>query len=102
MQTKGSKRFRGIRGSTFSVDVEYSKDYIILHLPEVTTFNKTTFIEMVYLLEDIWELFRTFGYEALYTAVDPNNSKINRLLRKLNFKAIGYADSMRVWSYTGG
>lgn len=101
MRTNASKRLKGIRASCFSVDLEYSQDYIIIHLPEIDKFDKGVYFEMLYLLEDWWAFFQTAGYNKIYAAVDPNNRKINRLLRKLNFKAVGTADGMRVWSYTG-
>lgn len=101
MRTNASKRLKGIKGSTFSVDLEYSQDYVIIHLPEIDKFDKGVYFEMLYLLDDWWEFFQTVGYNNIYAAVDPNNRKINRLLRKLEFKAIGTADNMRIWSYTG-
>lgn len=101
MRTNASKRLKGIHGSTFTVDLEYSKEYIILHLPTVDKFTKEVYFEMLYMLDDWWDFFQTIGYNAIHVAVDPNNQKINRLLRKLKFKAIGYADNLRVWSYTG-
>lgn len=101
MSTNASKRLKGVKGSTFEVDLEYNKDYIILHLPSVDKFTKSTFFEMQYLLDDWWDFFQTVGYTEIFAAVDPNNKPINRLLRRLNFKPLGLSDSMRIWSYRG-
>ena len=101
MSTNASNRLKWIKGSTFSVDVEYNKDYVILHLPTVDKFTKATLFEMQYLLDDLWLFFKTVGYTRIYAAVDPNNAKINKLLRILKFKVTGTADNLRVWSYTG-
>ena len=101
MSTNASKRLKGIRGSTFSVDVEYSKDYIILHLPTVDKFTKSTLFEMQELLDDLWDFFKTMGYTELHTAVDPNNRSINRLLRHIQFRQIGSSNGMNIWSYRG-
>lgn len=101
MSTNASKRIDGIRGSNFSVRLEYSKEYIVLHLPTIDKFTKSTFFEMQYMLDDWWNFFRTVGYSSIHVAVDPANAKINRLLRKLNFRMIGKADGLNIWSYTG-
>ena len=101
MSTNASKRIDGIRGSNFSVRLEYSKEYIVLHLPTIDKFTKSTLFEMQYMLDDWWNFFRTVGYSSIHVAVDPANAKINRLLRKLNFRMIGKADGLNIWSYTG-
>lgn len=101
MSTNASKRIDGIRGSNFSVRLEYSKTYIVLHLPTVDKFSKNTFLEMQYMLDDWWDFFKTVGYSSIHVGVEPDNSKINRLLRKLNFRMIGKADGLNIWSYTG-
>lgn len=101
MRTNASKRLKGIHGSTFSVDLEYSKEYIILHLPTVDKFTKEVYFEMLYMLDDWWDFFQTIGYTELHAAVDPNNRKINRLLRKIGFRPIGSANNLTVWSYKG-
>ena len=103
MQTNASKRLKGIyHGSTFVVDVEYSKDYVILHLPVVTKFTKGVYFELLDMMDELWDFFSTIGYDKIYAAVDQNDRKINRLVRKLGFKATGSAHNLVVWSYTGG
>ena len=101
MSTNASKRLKGFRGSTFSVDIEYNKEYVILHLPTVDKFTKSTFFEMQTLLTDWWEFFSTLGYVEIHAAVGCSNKKINRLLRKLNFRLLGSSNNMNIWSYKG-
>ena len=101
MPTNASKRLKGIRGSTFEVDLEYNKTYIILHLPTVDKFTKSTLFEMQYLLDDWWNFFKTVGYTEIYAAVEPANRTINRLLRRIHFKQIGSSNGMNIWSYRG-
>jgi len=101
VQTNASKRLKGIQGSNFSVDIEYNKEYVILHLPTVDRFTKNTFFEMQVLLDDLWDFFKTVGYTKIHAAVDFNNTKINKLLKKLNFRVIGKAENLNIWSYTG-
>jgi hypothetical protein len=101
VQTNASKRLKGIQGSNFSVDLEYNKNYIIIHLPFIDKFTKSSLFEMKYLLDDWWGFFKTVGYTEIHAAVDLNNVKINKLLRNLNFKMIGKADGLNIWSYKG-
>jgi RimJ/RimL family protein N-acetyltransferase len=101
VSTNASKRLKGIQGSNFSVDLEYNKTYIIIHLPYVSKFTKSTLFEMQYLLDDWWKFFKTVGYTEIHAAVDPNNRPINRLLRYIKFKQIGSSNGMNIWSYRG-
>lgn len=101
MSTNASNRLKGIKGSTFSVDLEYNKNYIIIHLPAIDKFTKATLFEMQYLLDDWWSFFKTVGYTEIHAAVDPNNRSINRLLRHIQFRQIGSSNGMNIWSYRG-
>ena len=101
MSTNASKRLKGVRGSTFSVDIEYSKEFVIIHLPSATGFTKSTFFEMQDLLDDWWDFFSTVGYVEIHAAVGCTNKKTNKLLRKLNFRLIGSSNNMNIWSYRG-
>jgi hypothetical protein len=101
VSTNASKRLKGFSGSTFSVDIEYTKEYVILHLPTVDKFTKNTFFEMQVLLDDLWSFFFTIGYVEIHAAVGCSNKKTNKLLRKLNFRLIGSSNNMNIWSYRG-
>lgn len=101
MPTNASRRLKSVRGSTFAVDLEYNKDYLIIHLPTVEKFTKSTYFEMLYMLDDWWDFFKTVGYVEIHAAVEVNNTRINRLLRKLNFRLIGSSKNMNIWSYRG-
>ena len=35
-----SKRLKGIQGENYKVELEYNKDYIIIHFGELTKVNK--------------------------------------------------------------
>jgi hypothetical protein len=101
VSTNASKRLKSVKGSTFEVDLEYSKDYLILHLPYIDKFTKSVYFEMLCMLDDWWDFFRTVGYKEIHAAVDSNNTRINKLLRKLNFRLIGSSKNMNIWSYRG-
>jgi hypothetical protein len=86
VETTGSKRLRIIEKEEYAVDLEYNKEFLILHLPYVWKFNKGVFVDMLFTLEDLSDFFRTMDFKYVYTAVDTSNLKIRRLLVKLGFK----------------
>lgn len=92
-----SKRIRFIDRPDFGVDVEYTKELIILHLPWVSKFTGKVLKEMLYLLEEYGKFFSTIGFQKLYAAVDTNDIKIKRLLKRLGFKRVGIDNDLDVF-----
>lgn len=86
--TPVSKKLNGIKGSCFSIQLEYNEDFIILHLPIVDKMTKEVLIEMKTMLSDWWLFVKTVGYKAIFAAVEPNH-KVNKLLQMLDFKYVG-------------
>lgn len=101
MPTPSSKSLHGIKGENFTIRLEYNKDYIIVHLPSVDKFSVGDFKEMRMLLEDWSEFFMTVGYDGLYAAIDPNNSKLARLVSRLGFKKLGGQSGRDVYRFRG-
>ena len=83
----------------FSVRLEYNEEFAIMHLPRVDKMTKEVFLDMKFYLEDLWKFFKAVGYKALHLAIDPNNTKIKKLVDKLEFKYLGSADGMDVYQY---
>lgn len=96
--TVASKSLMGIRGSNFDVRLEYNEDFIIIHLPSIEKMTKSVFMEMVVLLNDWWDFFRTVGYSAVFAAVEPED-KINKLVHMLNFKYIGQNQGYLIYQF---
>lgn len=94
-----SKSFTAVDLKDYTIKFEYNKEYLILHLPRVDKMNKGVFIDMKYRLEDWYEFFKSVGYELIFAAIDPNDEKMKKLLRMLDFKLRGFADNMLVYSY---
>jgi len=83
-----SKKLDGIKGSCFSIQLEYNEDFIILHLPTIDKMTKEVLIEMKTMLSDWWLFVKTMGYKAIFAAVEPTH-KVNKLLLMLDFKYVG-------------
>jgi hypothetical protein len=94
-----SKSFTLIETKDYTIRLEYNEDYVILHLPDIVKMNKGVFLDMKFRLEDWHKFFTTAGYAGIFAAVDPNNLKICKLLKMLEFKKKGHADNMDVYFY---
>lgn len=94
-----SKSFTIVETLDYGIRLEYSKDYVIIHLPYVNKFNKGVLIDMQYRLEDWYDFFTTAGYKGIYAAVDPTDIKVKKLIKKLGFKYKGFAEDMQVYFY---
>lgn len=97
VETNASKRLRVVERQDYAVDLEYSQDYIIIHLPYVWKFNRSVYVDMLFTLEDFSSFFKTAGYQHLYAAVDEHNIKIRRLLVKLGFTRKGLSGNLTVY-----
>lgn len=94
-----SKSFTAIETKDYTIRLEYSSDYVILHLPYIDKMDKGVFLDMKFRLEDWYQFFTTAGYAGIFAAVDPNDEKIQKLLTMLGFKLKGFADNMNVYFY---
>ena len=83
----------------YTVRLEYSKDYAIVHLPHINKFTKSVYEDMKIKLPDWHDFLSTAGYNGIYAAVDPNNKKIIRLLTKLGFLFQAPSDGLFVFRY---
>jgi len=92
-----SNRIRLFDRQNFSIDIEYTKDIFILHLPLLRKFTAETFKEMLGLLAEFSLFAKTIGKESLYAAVDSNNVKMKKLLKKLGFTRTGIAGDLDVF-----
>ena len=108
-----SKNFAIYEGHDYEVRLEYSREYMIVHLPEVFKFNKTTLISMLMKLDEINDFFRPeralvlndfsvgLGYPALHCAAPEDDPKINKLAIRCGFTKMGEDAGFIVYKYTG-
>lgn len=101
MQTKGSKKLNGIRGSNFEIRLEYTKDFIAVHLPTIDKVTSGTIKEMKFMLDDWTNFFRLVGYDGLYAVVGINSKQIRRLASIVGFIEVGVSNGATVFKYTG-
>ena len=85
----------------YSIRLEYNRDYVIVHLPNVNRFTKEVLIDMKKRLSNWLDFFSNLGYNGIWAAVDPDDVKINKLLKKLNFEIEGRSYGYRVYRFGG-
>lgn len=83
----------------YSVRLEYTSNFVIVHLPYINKMTKEVFQDMQMKLQEWEEFFRTMGHEAIWAALDPKNEKMVKLATMLGFEYKGQADGMSVFSY---
>lgn len=92
-----SKRIRLFNTEDFGVDIEYNSEMIAVHLPWIKNFNIKVYKDMVEALEKYSDLFRTIGQAKVYTALDQNNIKQKKLLKKLGFIRVGISGDLDIY-----
>lgn len=88
-ETPASNRITLYEHKSYTIEIEYNKDFIIIHLPRVEQFTKAVLIHMVSRLTDYSHFLKTAGYDAVYASVNTNNVRLKKLLSRLGFKRIG-------------
>lgn len=96
-----SKRLNGIRGENFEAHIEYGQDLVAIHLPYVSKFDRSTFLEMKFMLEDWDEFFKSRGYRDTHVAFDCNNDKLKKLVSMLGFEYLIDNDGLSIYRYIG-
>lgn len=87
-----------IETKNYTIRLEYNHEYVIAHLPDAKM-TKETFLDMETRLQHWYKFFRTVGYEGVYAAIEPDDTKLPKLLRMLKFKKKGHAEGMDVYFY---
>ena len=95
------KRLNGIRGENFEAHLEYGEGLVAIHLPMVHKFDRSTFVEMKFMLEDWDAFFKASGYPSTLIAFDPNNTKLARLVVKLGFEYLEDHRNLSIYKYVG-
>lgn len=95
-----SKRFTLLKRDDYQVDLEYNETFAIIHLPLVTTFNKSTFLDMVENIDKIEGFLLDQGYKSIWVAIDPKDTFIKKLAVKLKFDFRGSTEGLDVYERT--
>jgi hypothetical protein len=95
-----SKNLYGIRGSCFSIRVEYTPDFIIWHLASVDKYTKSLVLELKEMLSDWSEFFQDVAGKPIYVAAHKDD-KIHKLIKRLGFEYLGEQDDTLVYQHVG-
>ena len=96
-----SKRMNLVDTDGYTIDLEYTKEFAILHLPRVEKFNRTVYVTALEKIEEFKEFFTTIGYNGIWAATMPEDSQTQKLVRKLGFEEIGLFEGLQVFYMKG-
>ncbi len=82
------------------IDLEYTEHYAILHLPRLKL-TKTTYLDFIAKVQDLYGFITTAGYEAIWTAIDPTDTVTAKLLDRIGANKLGSSDGLDVYEYRG-
>lgn len=84
----------------FKVRLEYTKHYVILHLPEVKRKVTPGLIRQgLVTISDLNKFFKTVGYLDVFVAVYKTDNATKKLARRLGFLAEGTFEEFVVYKY---
>jgi hypothetical protein len=95
-----SKRLTLIDKEDIVMDLEYNEHYAILHLP-VMRINKKTYTEFLSTVPQLHTFLTMVGYQAVWTAIKPEDTTLAKLLGRLGATKKGTAEGLDVYEYTG-
>lgn len=97
-----SKRITLVDKEDLIIDLEYSKEFAILHLPRLRM-TKSSYRDFLVTVPQVCQFAQFVGYEALHTAVDPNDDTIAKLLDRLGAEFLGLDPhhGLAVYEYRG-
>jgi hypothetical protein len=99
MQSTNASKSLYLREKGYTLRLEYTEDYVILHLMDIDKFTKDNFRRMQLQLLEWADFLNAMGHDYLWAAVPTDNIKIKRLLGGLRFKYEGQSDAMSVYKY---
>ena len=91
-----SKRITLVRHPDYRIDLEYNKEFAIIHLPFVSKFTRDTYLDIKFAAEDAAEFLKDQGYPWAFVGVDPTNKLILKLADRFGFKYLGTEDNISV------
>lgn len=99
MQSTNASKSLYLREDGYTLRLEYTEDYVILHLMDINQFTKDIFRRMQLQLLEWSDFLKAMGHTHLWAAVAYDNIKIKRLLGGLQFKFEGHIDGLSVYKY---
>lgn len=92
-----SKRFPILETEDYTIDLEYTEEFAILHLPRVQKFTKSIYLQGREKLEDIKDFLFTTGFQAIWVAVFPEDEMTNKFVKRLGFEYAGDFENLSVY-----
>ena len=93
-----STRFTMVENEDFRLDCEYNDEYFILHLPHLKP-KPGSVKHLKIKLEELSEFVDKSKWHLMFTAVDPDNKPVKKILNMVGAKYHGTAEGLDVYYY---
>lgn len=81
----------------YRIELEYNKEFAILHIMHVKNFTRSTYNDMQKALPMFEKFLSTVGYEHLWAGIPMDNNKTQKLATRLGFKFMMNFDGYSVY-----
>ena len=85
----------------FIAVVEYSEEFIVVHLNLIGEFTKDLYNKLDGLLKGYSKFVASTHYGTLYGVIEGDNEKMIRLAKSLGFTEQGVSIGLKVFAYRG-
>ncbi len=97
LKTPDSNRITLLETTEYTVELEYTEEFVILHLPKVTNWTKSLYKHSKERIEELSTFFGVIGYEAIWVAAYPDDTITNKFADRLGFEFIGEYEDLNVY-----
>ncbi len=95
-----SRRFTLVDNDDYQLDCEYNDKFFILHLPRLTP-TPGVVKSLKLKLDELAEFVDDSSWQMLFTAIEPDNKPVAKLLKIIGAQPQGVAEGLHVYSYGG-
>lgn len=90
-----------IENESFILELEYNEEFFVLHLPWIKPSSIQAVKDLKAKLVEMKAFANTVGYNELYTAIEPNDTSMEKLMGILKAEYLGTEDGAAVYVYRG-
>ena len=98
----GSRKITLVDKQDLTISLEWNDQFAILHLPKLKL-TKSSYTDFLVTVPQLYEFLSSLGYEAIYTAIEPESKTIAKLLDRLGAVKLGQDPNQKldVYEYRG-
>lgn len=92
-----SKRITLVNTDEYVVDVEYTDHFIIVHIPYIKAFTKSSYAELREQFVNFCDFVHTIGYDEVWAGIYPEDETTNKFAGRMGFDFRGVVNGINVY-----